>query len=107
MGRSKEMKEIVAIHVKGPGGYGMEVRDIKLREPDPALFYPPAATRSWPRPIIHKFASYAMRATAGMRRSAAAVTQLSPSAPRKTMVNFAYPGSDAGSSAYCSQLTNM
>jgi hypothetical protein len=37
-----EMKEIVAIHVKGPGGYGMELRDIKLREPDAALFYPPA-----------------------------------------------------------------
>jgi hypothetical protein len=37
-----EMKEIVAIHVKGPGGYGIELRDIKLREPDPKLFYPPA-----------------------------------------------------------------
>jgi hypothetical protein len=37
-----EMKEIVAIHVKGPGGYGMELRDIKLREPDATLFYPPA-----------------------------------------------------------------
>jgi hypothetical protein len=36
------MKEIVAIHVKGPGGYGIELRDIKLREPDPTLFYPPA-----------------------------------------------------------------
>jgi hypothetical protein len=37
-----EMKEIVAIHVKGPGGYDMELRDMKLREPDAALFYPPA-----------------------------------------------------------------
>jgi hypothetical protein len=37
-----EMKEIVAIHVKGTGGYGIELRDIKLREPDPKLFYPPA-----------------------------------------------------------------
>ena len=37
-----EMKEIVAIYVKGPGGYGIELRDIKLREPDPKLFYPPA-----------------------------------------------------------------
>jgi hypothetical protein len=36
-----EMKEIVAIYVKGPGGYGIELRDIKLREPDPKLFYPP------------------------------------------------------------------
>jgi hypothetical protein len=37
-----EMKEIVAIYVKGPGGYGIELRDIKLREPDPKMFYPPA-----------------------------------------------------------------
>ena len=37
-----EMKEIVAIYVKGPGGYGIELRDIKLREPDAGLFYPPA-----------------------------------------------------------------
>jgi len=37
-----EMKEIVAIHMKGPGGYGFELRDIKLRDPDPMLFYPPA-----------------------------------------------------------------
>jgi hypothetical protein len=36
-----EMKEIVAIYVKGPGGYGIELRDIKLREPDAKLFYPP------------------------------------------------------------------
>jgi hypothetical protein len=37
-----EMKEIVAIYVKGAGGYGIELRDIKLREPDPKMFYPPA-----------------------------------------------------------------
>jgi hypothetical protein len=35
------MKEIVAIYVKGAGGYGIDLRDIKLREPDPKLFYPP------------------------------------------------------------------
>lgn len=39
---SPQMKEIVAIYVKGPSGYSIELRDIKLREPDPGLFYPPA-----------------------------------------------------------------
>jgi hypothetical protein len=39
---SPEMKEVVAIHVKDAPSYSMELRDIKLREPDPALFYPPA-----------------------------------------------------------------
>jgi hypothetical protein len=39
---SPEMKEIVAISVKGPEGYSLELRDIKLREPDPQMFYPPA-----------------------------------------------------------------
>jgi len=38
-----EMKEIVAIHVKG--GYDIDLRDIKLREPDPTLFYPPTDYR--------------------------------------------------------------
>jgi hypothetical protein len=45
-----EMKEIVAIYVKGPGGYGIELRDIKLREPDPKLFYPPANYKIEPIP---------------------------------------------------------
>ena len=43
-----EMKEIVAIHVKGPGGYGIELRDIQLREPDPKMFYPPATYKIVP-----------------------------------------------------------
>jgi hypothetical protein len=48
MWSAPEMKEIVAIYVKGPGGYGIELRDIKLREPDPKLFYPPANYRIEP-----------------------------------------------------------
>lgn len=45
-----EMKEIVAIHVKGAGGYGIELRDIQLHEPDPKLFYPPASYKIEPLP---------------------------------------------------------
>lgn len=44
------MKEIVAIHVKGAGGYGIELRDIQLHEPDPKLFYPPASYKIEPLP---------------------------------------------------------
>jgi hypothetical protein len=42
MRTSAEMKEIVAMHAKAPYSFNTELRDIKLREPDPALFYPPA-----------------------------------------------------------------
>jgi hypothetical protein len=37
---STEMKEVVAMRVP-PLGYMLELRDIKLREPDVKLFYPP------------------------------------------------------------------
>jgi hypothetical protein len=36
------MKEVVALYPKAPDDYSLELRDIKLREPDPKLFYPPA-----------------------------------------------------------------
>jgi hypothetical protein len=39
---SAEMKELVALYQEFPDGFNMELRDIKLREPDPKLFYPPA-----------------------------------------------------------------
>jgi hypothetical protein len=39
---SSEMKEVVALYPKGPDNYSLELRDIKLREPDAKLFYPPA-----------------------------------------------------------------
>jgi hypothetical protein len=39
---SPEMKEVVAISLKGTQGYSIELQDIKLREPDLKLFYPPA-----------------------------------------------------------------
>jgi hypothetical protein len=39
---SAEMKEIVAISVKGAMGYSIELHEIQLREPDAKLFYPPA-----------------------------------------------------------------
>ena len=39
---SSEMKEVVALYPKGPDNYSLELRDIKLGEPDPGLFYPPA-----------------------------------------------------------------
>jgi hypothetical protein len=39
---STEMKELVAISQEFPDGYSPELRDIKLLEPDPKLFYPPA-----------------------------------------------------------------
>jgi hypothetical protein len=39
---SSEMKEVVALYPKAPDNYSLELRDIKLREPDPKLFYPPA-----------------------------------------------------------------
>lgn len=39
---SSEMKEVVALYPKAPDDYSLELRDIKLREPDPKLFYPPA-----------------------------------------------------------------
>jgi hypothetical protein len=39
---SAEMKELVAMYQEFPDGFNMELRDIKLREPDPKLFYPPA-----------------------------------------------------------------
>jgi hypothetical protein len=42
MWSAPEMKEIVAIYVKGAQGYSVELKEIKLREPDPTLFYPPA-----------------------------------------------------------------
>jgi hypothetical protein len=38
---STEMKEVVAMRVP-PMGYMLGLRDIKLREPDAKLFYPPA-----------------------------------------------------------------
>jgi hypothetical protein len=45
---SPEMKEVVAIHVKNAPNYGVELRDIKLREPDAGMFYPPANYRIVP-----------------------------------------------------------
>jgi hypothetical protein len=39
---SSEMKEVVALYPKVPDSYSLELRDIKLREPDAGLFYPPA-----------------------------------------------------------------
>jgi hypothetical protein len=39
---SSEMKEVVALYPKAPDNFSLELRDIKLREPDPKLFYPPA-----------------------------------------------------------------
>ena len=39
---STEMKEVVAMYQDFPGGFRMELRDIKLREPDAGMFYPPA-----------------------------------------------------------------
>jgi hypothetical protein len=42
MWSAPEMKEIVAIYVKGAQGYSVELKQIKLREPDPTMFYPPA-----------------------------------------------------------------
>jgi hypothetical protein len=103
---STEMKEVVAMYQDFPGGFRMELRDIKLREPDAGMFYPPANYKIIP--VSNSALSHWLQttlATAGMRRRAADVSQLRPSAPQKTIANFAYPGSDAGSSAYCSQLT--
>jgi hypothetical protein len=45
---SPEMKEIVAIYVKSAPDYSVELREIKLREPDPKLFYPPAGYKIEP-----------------------------------------------------------
>jgi hypothetical protein len=45
---SPEMKEIVAIYVKSAPNYSVELREIKLREPDPKLFYPPAGYKIEP-----------------------------------------------------------
>jgi len=45
-------------------------------------------------------------ATAFIRRSAATVPQLNASVPRKATQPFANPDIEAGSSAYCNQLTN-
>jgi hypothetical protein len=39
---SSEMKEVVAMYPKSPDSYSLELRDIKLLEPDPKLFYPPS-----------------------------------------------------------------
>ena len=39
---SSEMKEVVALYPKAPDDFSIELRDIKLREPDPKLFHPPA-----------------------------------------------------------------
>jgi hypothetical protein len=39
---STEMKEVVAMRQEFPDGFQFELRDIKLREPDPKMFYPPA-----------------------------------------------------------------
>ena len=39
---SAEMKEVLAMYQDFPGGFRMELRDIKLREPDAGMFYPPA-----------------------------------------------------------------
>ena len=39
---SSEMKEVVAMYPKAPDSYSLELRDIKLREPDAGMFYPPA-----------------------------------------------------------------
>jgi hypothetical protein len=39
---STEMKEVVAMYQEFPDGFQFELRDIKLREPDPKMFYPPA-----------------------------------------------------------------
>jgi hypothetical protein len=39
---SSEMKEVVAMYPKSPDEYSIELRDIRLREPDPKLFYPPS-----------------------------------------------------------------
>ena len=44
---STEMKEVVAMRVP-PMGYMLELRDIKLREPDPKMFYPPAGYKIVP-----------------------------------------------------------
>jgi hypothetical protein len=38
---SSEMKEVVALYPKVPDNYSLELRDIKLGEPDAKLFYPP------------------------------------------------------------------
>lgn len=35
------MKEVLAMRTP-PNGYTLELRDIKLREPDAGVFYPPA-----------------------------------------------------------------
>jgi hypothetical protein len=39
---SREMKELISIHISDDPDYGGELRDIHLQEPDPTLFYPPA-----------------------------------------------------------------
>ena len=39
---SSEMKEVVAMYPKAPDSYSLELRDIKLREPEAGMFYPPA-----------------------------------------------------------------
>jgi hypothetical protein len=44
---STEMKEVVAMRVP-PLGYMLELRDIKLREPDVKLFYPPTGYKIVP-----------------------------------------------------------
>jgi hypothetical protein len=45
---STEMKELVAMYQDFPGGFRMELRDIKLREPDAGMFYPPANYKIFP-----------------------------------------------------------
>jgi hypothetical protein len=49
---SSQMKEIFAIYVKDASGYSIELHDIKLREPDAKLFYPPAGYKIEP-PTSH------------------------------------------------------
>ena len=38
---SREMKELISIHFSDDPDSGAELRDIRLHEPDPTLFYPP------------------------------------------------------------------
>jgi hypothetical protein len=47
---SREMKEIISIRMSDEPDFGGELREIKLREPDPKLFYPPADYKIEPTP---------------------------------------------------------
>ena len=85
----KLANDVVLLLSRQPDAHGLEIAIEK---------FPDTASSYWDSAQI-------TRATAGMRRKAAVVPQLRRIVPNVTKTPLTNPDSDAGSKAYCSQLT--